>query len=174
MEGGLITAMRTAAVSAVATDSLALKDASSLGIFGAGVQAGSQIRAVMEVRPIRSVRIYDVIPRQAQKLAQEMETAFGETCQFEAVQEPECVVSESQIIVTATTSQTPVFDGTQLIPGTHINSIGSFKSQSFEHQNFFSSIISSILSRLEQFPRDLNLYNFIFFLHILIFQRLHK
>ncbi|MFC1502037.1 ornithine cyclodeaminase family protein [bacterium] len=127
MEGGLITAMRTAAVSAVATDSLALKDASSLGIFGAGVQAGSQIRAIMEVRPIRSVRIYDVIPRQARKLAQEMETAFGKTCQFVAAQEPESVVSESQIIVTATTSQTPVFDGRHLIPGSHINAIGSYK-----------------------------------------------
>jgi ornithine cyclodeaminase/alanine dehydrogenase-like protein (mu-crystallin family) len=127
MEGGLITAMRTAAVSAVATDHLAVKDADSLGLFGAGVQAKSQIKAIMAVRPIRSVRIYDVIPEAAQTLAGTMASIAGDSCSFQAVTDPAEVVIQSRIIVTATTSPTPVFNGSHLQPGTHINAIGSFK-----------------------------------------------
>ena len=127
MEGGLITAMRTAAVSAVATDILALEDAHTLGIFGAGVQSKSQIEAIMEVRPITNVKIFDVDINAATNLAETMKSLKGEACEFEASTTPDEVVNDSKIIVTATTSTTPVFDGSLLTGGTHINAIGSFK-----------------------------------------------
>jgi ornithine cyclodeaminase/alanine dehydrogenase-like protein (mu-crystallin family) len=127
MEGGWITAVRTAAVSALATDYLAVKNASSLGIFGAGVQAKSQIEAIFEVRPIQTVRIYDTVLERARELARTMEDLRKESCRFLAVSDPSEAVVQSQIIITATTSATPVFDGSLLQPGTHINAIGSFK-----------------------------------------------
>ena len=127
MDGGIVTALRTGAVSGVATDILSRRDAENLGVFGAGVQAKTQIEAILEVRKINYVKIYDINPARAQKFADEMNETGAYACRFQVVESPDAAVADSDIVVTATTSKTPVFDGNLLRPGTHINSIGSFK-----------------------------------------------
>jgi alanine dehydrogenase len=127
LEGGFITSLRTGAVSAVATEVLAVQDARNLGVFGSGVQARTQIEAILEVREVESVKIFDVNHESSKHLALEFQKMRGNNCVFQSVQSPDELVPNCQIIVTATTSKTPVFDGNLLRDGTHINSIGSFK-----------------------------------------------
>jgi alanine dehydrogenase len=127
LEGGHITALRTAATTAVATKNLARGDARNLGVFGAGVQAKSQIEAHREVRDLSTIIIYDVDRNKAEALAQHFQSLCGQSCRCSAAKSPEELVTLSDIIITATTSQTPVFKGNWLKKGTHINSIGSYK-----------------------------------------------
>ncbi len=115
MDGRLITEMRTAAVSAVATRLLARPEASVLGILGSGVQARSHLAALRLVRTIREVRVWS--PRNAAAFARE----FG----VSAVPTAEEAVRGSDIVVVATSSQTPVLSGAWLAPGTHINAVGA-------------------------------------------------
>ncbi len=123
LEGGFITAMRTGAVSGVATKYLAREDSKVVGVFGAGVQARTQLMAVYEVRPIEKAYVYDVIHSAAEKYAEEMSKQLG--IDVKVVDEPIKAVKGCDIIITATTSKTPVFNGEWLESGTHINGIGS-------------------------------------------------
>ena len=115
MGGRLITEMRTAAVSAVASKLLARPDASVLGILGAGVQARSHLEALRLVRPFREVRVWS--PRNARAFAKE----FG----IHAAASAEEAVRGAHVVVVATTSQTPVLFGEWLSPGTHVNAVGA-------------------------------------------------
>ena len=115
MDGRLITEMRTAAVSAVASKLLARPDASVLGILGAGVQARSHLEALRLVRPFREVRVWS--PRNARAFAKE----FG----IHAAASAEEAVRGAHVVVVATTSQTPVLFGEWLSPGTHVNAVGA-------------------------------------------------
>lgn len=124
MEGSQITAMRTGAVSGVATKYLARSDAYRLGIFGAGVQARRQFEAVREVREIRSVSVYDTRTEMTRDFVAEA-TAQADV-KVSVAQTPDELVRDSDIIATATTSATPVFNGRNIKPGTHINAIGAF------------------------------------------------
>jgi len=123
MDGGLITAMRTGAVSGVASKYLAREDSEVAGIFGAGVQARTQLMAIYEVRPIKKAFVYDVYPEAAKKYAEEMSRQLG--IDVTPVDEPIKAVKGCNIICTATTSKTPVFNGEWVEEGTHINGIGS-------------------------------------------------
>lgn len=127
LEGTSITALRTAAVSAVATDLLARKEAERLGVFGAGVQARSHIEAIARIRRLQQVTVYSPHFEDAKRLVAELKPSQKIDCQIQAVDRPEKVVMNSDILVTATTSETPVFDGRLVQEGTHINAIGSFK-----------------------------------------------
>jgi len=127
MEGGLITAMRTAAVAAVATDILAVPKAKTLGIFGAGVQAKSQVEAICEIRSIEKVIIFDLKESMSKKLVEDLVPLLGDRCIFQIAKEAKEAVVNSDIIVTVTTSNNPVFNGAWLKNGAHINAIGSFK-----------------------------------------------
>jgi ornithine cyclodeaminase/alanine dehydrogenase-like protein (mu-crystallin family) len=115
MDGRLITEMRTAAVSAVATRLLARPEASVLGILGSGVQARSHLAALRLVRTLREVRVWS--PRNAAAFAKE----FG----IRATASAEEAVRGADVVVVATTSQTPVLSGAWLAPGTHINAVGA-------------------------------------------------
>lgn len=124
MDGTLVTAMRTGAVCGVATKYLARKDSKIVGIFGAGVQARTQLMAMCVVRNIERAFVHDVVKERAESFVKEMSKVLRipvEVC------EPRELVVQSDIIVTATTSKTPVFDGKWVKPGTHLNLIGSFK-----------------------------------------------
>lgn len=127
LEGGYITALRTAATTAVATKHLAREDACNLGVFGAGVQAKSQIEAHREVRKLERITLYDIDRTKAEVLAQHFQLLCGESCQCSAAKSPEELLTLSDIIITATTSETAVFRGDSLVKGTHINAIGSYK-----------------------------------------------
>ena len=115
MDGTLITEMRTAAVSAVATRLLARPEASVLGILGSGVQARSHLQALRLVRTFRDVRVWS--PRNAAAFAKE----FG----VRAVPTAEEAVRGADVVAVATSSQTPVLSGAWLAPGTHINAVGA-------------------------------------------------
>src|SRR5258708_25269135 len=115
IDGRLITEMRTAAVSAVATKLLAQPESSVLAILGSGVQARSHLEALRLVREFREVRIWS--PRNAK--------AFAETYRITAAASAEEAVRGAHVIVAATSSMTPVIFGKWLWPGTHINAVGA-------------------------------------------------
>jgi len=115
MDGRLITEVRTAAVSAVATEFLARPDATVLAIIGSGVQARSHLEALRLVRDFREVRVWS--PRRA--------AAFAEEHGVRAAAAAEEAVRGADVVVTATTSPTPVLSGEWLSPGVHINAVGA-------------------------------------------------
>jgi alanine dehydrogenase len=122
MDAGFLTAMRTGAVSGVASKVLAREDASTVGVFGAGVMARTQLRAVCEVRKIARAAVHDPNAEAAAKYAGDMSAALGIPVQ--AVGDPRSVL-EADIVCAASSSKTPVFEGKWLRPGTHINGVGS-------------------------------------------------
>jgi len=130
MEGTYITAMRTGAAGGVAAKYLARKDASAVGILGAGVQARTQLLAINEVREVNKVYVFDISKDQATRFSEDMSKAIG--VGIEIADSPEDVVKQSEIVATATTSKMPVVDGRLLRKGTHVNAIGSFRPDSRE------------------------------------------
>jgi ornithine cyclodeaminase/alanine dehydrogenase-like protein (mu-crystallin family) len=116
MNASAITAIRTAAVSAVATRLLAREDARELGILGAGVQARSHLEALRLVRDFDTVRIYSPTAAHAKALAEEAGA--------EAVGSAQEAVQGADIVVTATSAVDPVLRREWLKPGAHVNVIG--------------------------------------------------
>jgi alanine dehydrogenase len=115
MDGRLITEMRTAAVSAVATDLLARRDVEVLAILGSGVQAQSHLEALRIVRQFREVRVWS--PRNARE--------FAKRFNVEAAASAEEAVRGAGVIVVATSATTPILRGDWLAPGVHINAVGA-------------------------------------------------
>lgn len=122
MDAGFLTAMRTGAASGVATKYLARDDARSVGVFGAGVQARTQLAAVCEVRPIEHALVFDTAQEARELYAAEMSERLA--ISVESTDDPR-VCTENDIIVAASSSRTPIFEGAWLEPGTHVNGIGS-------------------------------------------------
>lgn len=123
MDGGYLTAVRTGAASGVATKYLARRGGGQVaGVFGAGVQAKMQLWAVAEARELSKALVYDISGEAADAFISELEPKLG--LEIEKAGNPEEVLG-ADIICTATSSPTPVFDGTALREGTHINGIGS-------------------------------------------------
>jgi len=115
MDGRLITEMRTAAVSAVATDLLARHDVSVLAILGSGVQAQSHLEALRIVRQFCEVRVWS--PRHAGAFAKK----FGVSAAATAAE----AVGGADVIVVATSATTPILQGQWLAPGAHLNAVGA-------------------------------------------------
>ncbi len=122
LDGTALTNLRTAAVSGLATRHLARAEASRLVIFGAGATARSHLDAMMAVRPIRSVSIVSRSRRPAEALADRARDAGLEA----TVGGPDAVAG-ADLVCTCTTSERPVFDGSLLAPGTHVNAIGAYR-----------------------------------------------
>lgn len=116
LDGRLITEMRTAAVSAVATRTLSRPEAQVLAVLGSGVQAHSHIQALRLVRSFAEVRIWSRTSAHAERLAEETGALAALTA--------EAAVREADVIVTATAATTPVLVGAWLKPGAHVNAIG--------------------------------------------------
>ena len=123
MDGGFLTAVRTGAASGVATNYLARKDAGQVaGIFGAGVQARMQLWAVAEARKLSRAYIYDLSDEAVKKFIAEM----GPKLDLEIIAASSAdEMMKCDILVTATSSSTPLFDGNKVKEGAHINGIGS-------------------------------------------------
>ena len=126
LEGGTLTAIRTGAASGAATDLLARHDSRIAAIFGAGVQARTQLEAICTVRPIRTVWIYDRIPERIEPFMRELAGQGPIPDELRVAASPLQAVRDADVICTATTSLTPVFDDADLKPGVHINGIGSY------------------------------------------------
>ena len=127
VDGAALTALRTSAVSGLATKYLARPDSSRLALFGAGVQANAHLDAMVAVRPIQSVRVVSRSPKAARRLAEraralnlDADVAGSET------------VSDSDIVCTCTTSDSPVFDGRLLPDGAHVNAVGAYRPDTRE------------------------------------------
>jgi ornithine cyclodeaminase len=125
-----ITAIRTAAVSGLATRLLAREDAGDLAIIGAGVQARSHLAAMNCVRPLRRVRIASARFENAQNFANEMQHHCPVL--IEPVETVAGAVRGADIIVTATTSRDPVLQREWILPGAHINAVGTFSPKARE------------------------------------------
>ncbi len=123
MDAGKITAIRTAAVSGVATRLLASKNAENLAILGSGVQAAAHLEAMRAVRNIQRVRVWSQNLDHAQSFAQRESTNVS--IPVKAVERPKHAVDGADIICTVTSSTDPILLGDWITPGTHINAVGS-------------------------------------------------
>jgi len=126
MDATYLTALRTGAASGAATDLLARTDAATAAIFGAGTQARTQLEAVCTVRSIKRAWIYDSNTESAERMAAELAGRDPIPTDLRVARTPREAVTEADIICTATTSTTPVYDGRDVQPGTHVNGIGSY------------------------------------------------
>jgi ornithine cyclodeaminase/alanine dehydrogenase-like protein (mu-crystallin family) len=114
---------RTGAASGVATKHLAREDADRVGCYGTGWQARSQLEAVCLARRVREVRVYGRDPSRRARFAEEMSSVLG--VPVVAVERPEAAAREASILITITSSRTPVLEGRWLEPGAHVNAAGS-------------------------------------------------
>ena len=129
MDGEVLTAVRTGAAVGAATDLLALKDASSVGIIGSSKLAQSLMEAVCTVRSIEQVRVFSPNPEHAQKCAEEMSGNGPVPNNVRAVPSSKNAIKDADIVCTATTSNTPVIAFENLKQGVHINAVGAFKPE---------------------------------------------
>ncbi len=124
MDGGYLTAVRTGAASGVATKYLAREDKGQVaGIFGAGVQAEMQLWAVAVARDLARAYVYDISAEATERFVGKMSAKLN--LEILKADSPDTMLTESDIICTATSSPTPIFDGSKVREGTHINGIGS-------------------------------------------------
>ncbi len=125
VNGETLTAVRTGATGGLAADLLARPDASIVTVFGSGVQARAQLEAVCTVRQVKEVRIFGIVPSSVEAFAEEVRHWPDAPAVLVAGSRKDAVVG-TDIIITATTSEKPVFDGRDLSPGMHITGIGSY------------------------------------------------
>jgi len=123
VHAGEITAIRTAAASAVAIDALARKDARRLAILGYGEQAATHARAIGKVRSLESISIWGRSPERARSFADRMQTELAMT--VDSAGSVEEAVAETDIICTVTSATEPILKGAWVRPGTHVNLVGS-------------------------------------------------
>jgi ornithine cyclodeaminase/alanine dehydrogenase-like protein (mu-crystallin family) len=123
VDAGEITAVRTAAASAVATDALARKDARRLTLLGYGEQAATHARAITKVRNLQAITIWGRSPNRAQTLAQQLQTELA--LPVTTRNSVPAAVSDADIICTVTSATEPILHGAWVKPGTHVNLVGS-------------------------------------------------
>ncbi len=127
LEGGSLTAIRTGAVSGLATDLLARPNSRALAVFGSGVQARTQAEAVCRVRPIETLWICNPSVEKAEEMASQISGIDPFPTDVRPVRSSCEALASADIVCTATTSRTPVFCDAELQPGTHINAVGSYQ-----------------------------------------------
>lgn len=142
-----ITAIRTAAVSALATKVLANEDAGDLALIGAGVQARKHLEAIACVRKLRRVRVTALRFERAKSLADEMQSSVS--IPIEPVETAEEAVRGADIIVTATTTREPVLRREWISAGAHINAIGTFSPKAREIDSATMAAASVFTDRRE-------------------------
>ena len=123
MDSGYLTAMRTAAATAVAAKWLALPESSSLAVIGCGVQARAHVATLGSIRPLKQLHAFDVNRAAAASFCAEMESTYGIECRVEPnVREAARV---AQIVFTLTPSHSAIIDATDVGPGTFIAAVGA-------------------------------------------------
>ncbi|MED2973219.1 ornithine cyclodeaminase family protein [Fictibacillus sp. B-59209] len=127
IDASWLTVMRTGALSGIATKYLARDNANTCLVIGCGLQAIGQIQAVLKVRPIKKILLYNQTKAKAVKLKNYIKENFKWIGDIGILEDPNEGVPYADVIICSTNSFTPVFDGTLLQAGTHINGIGSFQ-----------------------------------------------
>jgi ornithine cyclodeaminase len=123
VHAGELTAIRTAAASAVATDALARKDSHCLALLGTGEQAQTHARAISKVRALESIVVWGRSPARAQAFADRMSAELNlPVVTAAAVRE---AVAAADIVCTLTSASEPILRGAWVRPGTHLNLVGS-------------------------------------------------
>jgi ornithine cyclodeaminase len=122
LNASAVTSIRTAAVTALATRLLARESAQTLAILGAGVQARAHVESLMLVRAFRSVRIFSPNADHARALA---ESSAHHEASFEVAPDARSALEAADVVVTATSSRTPVLERDWLAAGAHVNAIGA-------------------------------------------------
>ncbi len=122
MDAGAVTAVRTAAASAVATRLLARPGAEDLAMLGAGVQAHSHLEAMRAVRPVRRVRVWSRTAARAAAFARRYDAS---DLTVTAVATPREAVEQADLVCTVTSAREPVLMGDWLTPGAHLNVVGA-------------------------------------------------
>jgi ornithine cyclodeaminase/alanine dehydrogenase-like protein (mu-crystallin family) len=120
-DAAAITAIRTAAVSAVATRALAREDARELAVLGAGVQARAHLLALAQVRPFSAARIWGRTEAKARELVEELDLPFP----VEVAATARDAVEGADVVATTTASPEPIVERAWLAPGAHVNAVGS-------------------------------------------------
>ncbi len=133
LEGGWLTAMRTGAVSGLATDLLARRDADILALFGAGTQALTQVIAIDTVRPLQEVRAVNRSDERYSQLVSSLHTQLGSACPsiIRATSAREALRGAS-LVACATSATSPLLHYRDVASGTHINAIGAFTPEMCE------------------------------------------
>lgn len=127
MDGTTLTQLRTGAISGLATDYLARKDAKVMLIIGTGGQAATQIEAVLSVRPIEKVYVFDINFDKAEDFSRRMQEELADyAAEFIPTRQVADVIGQADVVTAVTTAKQPVFDSRQLKPGAHVNGVGSF------------------------------------------------
>jgi len=130
MEAGFLTAIRTGAASALAARYLARKDSRVIACFGASIQARYQLLCLQAVFPLERVTVIGRDPGRARAFAETMTRDMG--VPVELSRDRRAAVAAADIITCATTSATPVFDGRDVRPGTHVDAVGAFRPNTRE------------------------------------------
>lgn len=126
LHAGEVTAIRTAAASAAATDALARLDARRLAILGYGEQAGTHARAISKVRDLESITVWGRSQERARAFAERMATELG--LPVEAVDDARAAVARADIICTVSGAAEPILESAWVAPGTHVNIVGSSRA----------------------------------------------
>jgi alanine dehydrogenase len=123
LEADYLGMMRTGATSGVATRYMARQDADVLALFGSGWQARGQLEAVSVVRPLRKVKVYGRDPERRQRFATETADRLG--LEVVPAASPSEALEDASIVTTVTSAREPVFQADAILPGVHVNAVGS-------------------------------------------------
>lgn len=149
LEGSSLTALRTAAGAGAATDLLARRDARIGVVFGAGVQGRTAVQAISAARGLETIYLLSRTMEKANALADQCRGQGGVPQDVRVLQNtPENIstaVRQADIIYCATTSATPLFDGNDVKPGTHVNAVGTFTHDRREVDTAFIKRCSKIV-----------------------------
>ena len=128
IDGTYLTRLRTGAISGLATDILSRKNSKILALFGTGGQAVTQLEAVLTVRKIEEVRVFDIFQDRAKEFAKKMSEKFSKKFNVKiiAAESSDKAIENADIITTVTTSKKPVFDANKVKKNVHINGVGSY------------------------------------------------
>jgi ornithine cyclodeaminase/alanine dehydrogenase-like protein (mu-crystallin family) len=158
VHAGEITAIRTAAASAAATDALARPEASRLAILGYGEQAATHARAISRVRDLASIVVWGRSPERAEAFCARMSAELG--LPVAPAAEVEAAVAEADIVCTVTAAREPILMGAWVKPGTHVNLVGSSVAGPAEADNalvararFFADSREGVLRQGGEFIR---------------------
>jgi ornithine cyclodeaminase len=158
VHGGEITAIRTAAASAVATDALARRDARRIAILGAGEQAGTHARAMTKVRKPDSIVVWARSPERARAFATRTHAELG--VPIETAESVQAAVAHADIVCTVTSASEPILHGDWIAPGAHVNLVGSSYAGPVEADNalvvrarFFADSREGVLKQGAEFLR---------------------
>jgi ornithine cyclodeaminase len=150
MDGSLITAMRTGAATGVSVKYLARKDSKTMGIYSAGVQARKQVVGTYWGlnKKLEKCKVYDLKKETALEFKKELENDLG--IEIEIVDSGDDLLKDTDILVAATTSTSPLFDGSKVREGTHISSIGAHAADIRELDSIIISRASILVGGLKE------------------------